>query len=144
MKPLDERKSDTFQNVEACYYMQPPYINFLRFYEKSITFGSVLMSRIQITFQNVEHGSMQPSYINFLRYYKKPFTVGRLVIIRIQNTFHNLEVCYFMLPHILIFKDIMKIPSLWKRLDEQNSGYFLKCPSLLSLCRRHILISTIL
>ena len=35
-------------------FIQPPYINFLKYYEKYVTVESVLMSRIQTTFQNVE------------------------------------------------------------------------------------------
>ena len=35
-------------------FKQPPYINFLKYFEKSFTVGSVMMSRIQTTFQNIE------------------------------------------------------------------------------------------
>ena len=46
------RKS--FRISKFIIYMQPPYINFLKYYEKSATVESVLISRIQTTFQNVE------------------------------------------------------------------------------------------
>ena len=45
---------NTFKNVEVYYFMQPPPINFLKLNKKSFTYGSVLMSQIQITFQSVE------------------------------------------------------------------------------------------
>ena len=35
-------------------FMQPPYISLLKYYEKDFTVGSVMMSRIQNTIQNVE------------------------------------------------------------------------------------------
>ena len=41
----------TFWMSKYIICMQPPYINFLKYYEKSFTVGSVMMSRIQNTFQ---------------------------------------------------------------------------------------------
>ena len=76
-------------------FMQPSYINFLRYYEKSITFGSYLMNRIQNTFQNVEVYYLYTSpNINLLRYYEKFFTFGRVMISKIQTTFQNVEGYY--------------------------------------------------
>ena len=35
-------------------FMQPLYVNFLKYYKKCFTTGSVMRSRIQSTFQNIE------------------------------------------------------------------------------------------
>ena len=43
-----------FRMSKGIFFTQPPYTIFLRYYEKSFTFGSVLMSRIQKTLKNVE------------------------------------------------------------------------------------------
>ena len=45
---------NTFHNVEGYYFYAAAIFNFLRYYEKSFTFGSVMMIRMQTTFQNVE------------------------------------------------------------------------------------------
>ena len=39
---------------QGIIFKQLPYINFVRYYDKSFNFGSVMMSRIQKTFQNFE------------------------------------------------------------------------------------------
>ena len=144
-------RSNLTQNVEfisllriskCIIFMQPPYSNLLRYYEKFFTFGSVLMSTIQTTFQNVEvYYFMQPPYINFLKYYEKHFTVGSVMMSRIQNTFQNVEVYYFYSTAIYCFSKILwKIHYRWMRHDEKNSDHFQKCRSLLFSCSRHILI----
>ena len=46
--------SKSFRISKFIIFIQPPYVNFLKYYEKSVTVESVLMSRIQTTFQNVE------------------------------------------------------------------------------------------
>ena len=43
-----------FRMSKFIIFMQPPYTNFQKCYEKSVTVESVLMSRIQTTFQSVE------------------------------------------------------------------------------------------
>ena len=43
-----------FRMPKFIIFVLPPYIRFMKYYEKSFTVGSILMSRIQNTFHNVE------------------------------------------------------------------------------------------
>ena len=45
---------NTFHNVDVYYLYAAPYINFLKYNEKSIIVGSVTIRRIHFSFQNVE------------------------------------------------------------------------------------------
>ena len=77
-------------------FMQPPYIDFLKYYEKCFAVGIVMMRRIQSTFQNVEdYYFMQTPLTNLLKYNDKTFSVGRLMVRRNHFTFQNVEGFYF-------------------------------------------------
>ena len=54
-KHIDEQKADHFSECRILlYFKQPPYIYFLKYYEKFYIVGSAIMSRIQNSFQNVD------------------------------------------------------------------------------------------
>ena len=123
-------------------FMQPPYSNFLWYYEKSINFGSFLMNRIPITFQNVEVYYFYAAVIfNFRRYYEKYLTFGSNFMSRIQKTFQNDKVYYLYAAAIFLFSKILwKILYRSKRHYEQNSVHSPEGRSVLLLRSRHLLI----
>ena len=54
-KRLGEQNSDNFSDRRSLlFFLQPQYDNFLKYYEKSFTAGSVMMRSIPNTFHNVE------------------------------------------------------------------------------------------
>ena len=54
-KRAGEQNLDNFSERQSLlFFLQPQYDNFLKNYDKSFTGGSVMMHRIQNTFQNIE------------------------------------------------------------------------------------------
>ena len=99
---MNSRIQKILRMSQGIIFKHLPYIYFVRNYEKSITFGSVMKFRKRfriskfITF-------IQPPYINFLKYYEKSVIVESVLMSRIQTTFQNVEVYYFMQPPCINF-----------------------------------------
>ena len=95
-KHLVDRIQTSVQNVEVfIIFMQPQYINFLKYYEKSFNVRSVIMSRIQNTFQNIEVYYLYAAAIdNFLNYNEKLFTDENVMMNRIHCTLQNAKLYY--------------------------------------------------
>ena len=95
-----------FKMSKGIICMQPPYINFLRYYEKSITIGSFMINRIQKTCQNIEvYYFYSASISNFSQILWKILYIWKCLD---EQNSENVEECRSLLHlcwiHILIFK----------------------------------------
>ena len=109
-----------FRMSKSIILMQPPNIHFLRYHEKCFTFGSVFMSRIQKTFQNVE---VYYFYATAIYLFSNILCKIRYLLKRNdeQNSEHFSEcrrILFLCSRRILIFQNIMerRLPleaSLW-------------------------------
>ena len=136
--PLDASERAELRMSRCIIFMQPQYIHFLRYHEKFLTVGSVLMSRIQITFSMAKYIFIQPPYINCFKILRKiVYSWKRLDE---QNSYHSSEcqnVFCIQSPYIYIFIYIsansLSLEAYWRstRIDVQKSGHFSDCRSVL-------------
>ena len=111
--PLDESWWAEFRRhfwkSKFVIFMQPSYVNFLKYYKKCFTTGSIMRSRIQSTFQNIEFYYFYSRHI--LIFYILWQILNRSKRLDEQNADHFSE-CRSLLflcnRHMFIFKNIMK------------------------------------
>ena len=129
-----------FRMSKGIICLQPPYINFVRYYEKSLNIGSVMKFRKSLRISKFII-FIQPSRINFLKYYDKLTTVGSAMIRRFRTLFRMSKFIMFMQPPSINFlRYYKKIIYVWEGHDEQNSDHFSEYRSLLFLYSCHIII----
>ena len=82
----------------------PPYINFSKYYEKSIIVGIVMKSRFQKTFWNIEGYYFYAANIfNFLRYYENTLPLEASLWAEFRRLFRMSKFIIFIQPQCTYF-----------------------------------------